>query len=93
MIYKKIIKMATSKARKLKSLSKFAKGDEDSFTILVLVTLNVRSHWVMMAFLAPSHFPGPVKRYWYGVHGPKNMVKARHGSVRRMENRLGFASM
>lgn len=85
--------MATSKARKLKSLSKLAKGDGDSFTIRVLVTLNVRSHWVMIAFLAPSHFPGPVRRNWYGVHGPKKMVKARCGSVRSRENMLGFASI
>lgn len=83
--------MAISKARRLKSLSKLAKGDGDSCTIQVLVTLNVRSHWVKMAFLAPFHFPGPVRRNWYGVHGPKKMVKARRGSVRSRENRLGFA--
>lgn len=87
----KIRKMATSKARKLKSLSKLAKRDGDSCTIRVLVALNVRSHWVMIAFRAPSHFPGPVKRNWYGVHGPKKMAKARRGSVRSRENRLGFA--
>lgn len=83
--------MATSKARKLKSLSKLAKGDGGSSTVRVLVALIVRSHWVKMAFLAPSHFPGPVKRNWYGVHGPKKTVKARRGSVRSIENRLGFA--
>lgn len=85
--------MAISKARRLKSLSKLAKGDGDSCTLRVLVTLNVRSHWVKMAFLAPSHFPGPVKRNWYGVDGPKKMVKPRRGSVRSIENRLGFALM
>ena len=42
--------MATSKARKLKTLSKLAKRDGDSCTIRVLVALNVRSHWVMIAF-------------------------------------------
>ena len=60
----KIRKMATSKARKLKSLSKLAKRDGDSCTIRVLVALNVRSHWVMIAFRAPSHFPGPVNHNW-----------------------------
>lgn len=90
-IYRKVRKMAPSKARKLKSLSKLAKGDGDSCTIRVLVALRVRSHWVKMASLAPSHLPGPVKRNWYGVNGPKKMVKARRGSVSSMENRLGFA--
>lgn len=83
--------MAPSKVRELKSLSKLAKGDGDSCTIRVLVTLSDRSHWVKMTFLAPSHFPGPVSRNWYDVHGPKKTVKARRGSVRSMENRLGFA--
>lgn len=90
-IYRKIRKMAPRRASKLKSLRKLAKGDGDSCTIRVLVALRVRSHWVKMASLAPSHLPGPVKRNWYGVHGPKKMVKARRGSVRSMENRLGFA--
>lgn len=85
--------MAKSKARKLKSLSKLIKGEGDSCTTLVFVTLNVWFHRVMIAFLAPSHFPEPVKWNWYGVHGLKKMVKARRGSVRSRENRLGFASI
>ena len=90
-IYRQVRKMATSKTRK--TVRKLAKGNGDSCTVRVLVTLMVRSHWVKMAFLAPFHFPGPVRRNWYGVHGPKKMVKARRGSVRSRENRLGFASM
>lgn len=62
--YRKIKKIATSKARKLKSLSKVSKEDGDSCTVRVLVAFTVRSHWVKMAFLAPSHFPGPVRRKW-----------------------------
>jgi hypothetical protein len=47
----------------------------------------------MMAFLAPSHFPVPVRRNWYDEHGPKKRVKARRGSIRSIENKLGFALM
>lgn len=72
-------------------MSKIAKGNGDSCTVRVRVALSVRSHWFKMAFLAPFHFPGPVKRNWYGVHGPKKMAKARRGSVRSIENRLGLA--
>ena len=77
--------MATSKARKLKTLSKLAKRDGDSCTIRVLVALNVRSHWVMIAFRAPSHFPGPVNRNWYGVHGPKKMAKGDSNLITVMQ--------
>lgn len=88
-IYRKIRKTATSTTSK--SVSKTAKGNEDSRTVRVRVALSVRFHWFKMAFLAPFHFPGPVKRNWYGVHGPKKMANARRGSVRSIENRLGFA--
>lgn len=42
-----------------------------SVTTLVLIGWNTRSHWVRIAWRAPAHFPGPVRRYWYGVQGPK----------------------
>ena len=45
-----------------------------------LVGLATLYHVVMMALRAPSHFPGPSSRYWYGVQDPKNMERARRGS-------------
>lgn len=75
----------------LMSLKKLSKEDGDSRTVRVLVGLSVRSHWVRMVFLAPCHFPGPVRRNWYEEQGPKKMANARRGSVSSRERRLGFA--
>lgn len=43
-----------------------------------------------MALRAPPHFPGPCKRYWYGVQGPKKTSMASFGSERNRNRRLGF---
>lgn len=83
--------MVISKVRKLKSLSKFVKGDGGFFIVRVLVVLIVRFYWVKMVFLVFFYFFGLVKRNWYGVYGLKKTVKVRRGFVRSIENRLGFA--
>ena len=40
----------------------------------------MRFHCVKMASRAPGHLPGPARRYWYGVHGPKKHLRANTGS-------------
>ena len=52
-------------------------GGELSFRTRVFIGARVRSHCVRMASRAPSHCPGPCRRYWYGVHGPKKTFKKR----------------
>ena len=52
-------------------------GGELSFRTRVFMGARVRSHCVRMASRAPSHCPGPCRRYWYGVHGPKKTFKKR----------------
>lgn len=40
------------------------------WTFLVFRAWFMRSNWVKIALRAPSHFPGPIRRYWYAVTGP-----------------------
>lgn len=59
-----------------------------SGTALVLKGLKTRSHCVRIACLAPAHCPGPVRRYWYGVQGPKKTFVQSTGSLRNRRRRL-----
>lgn len=63
--------------------------DSGSGAALVRKGCATRSHWVWMARRAPSHWPGPVRRYWYGVHGPRNTFNHSLGSVRNRRRRFG----
>lgn len=60
-----------------------------SGTTRVLKGWATRSHWVRMAWRAPAHCPGPVRRYWYGVHGPKKAFTQSTGSVSSILRRFG----
>lgn len=62
-----------------------------SGTTLVLNGWTTRSHWVRMAWRAPSHRPGPTKRYWYGVHGPAKARQASLGSLIKSHSKFGRA--
>ena len=48
---------------------------------LVFRDISALSHCVKIASRAPLHLPGPVKRNWYGVQGPKKHENANLGSV------------
>jgi len=60
-----------------------------SGTALVLKGWANRSHWVRIAWRAPAHCPGPVRRYWYGVQGPKKILTQSTGSVSSSVRRFG----
>lgn len=60
-----------------------------SGTALVLKGWATRSHWVRIACRAPAHCPGPVRRYWYGVQGPKKTLTQSTGSLSRSLRMLG----
>jgi len=42
---------------------------------------STRSRDESIASLAPRHAPGPTRRYWHGVAGPKYTAMAKRGSV------------
>lgn len=60
-----------------------------SGTTLVLKGWATRSHWVRIAWRAPAHCPGPVRRYWYGVQGPKKTFTQSTGSLRSSLRKFG----
>ena len=60
-----------------------------SGTGLVLKGWATRSHWVRIAWRAPAHCPGPVRRYWYGVQGPKKTLTHSAGSLSSSLRRFG----
>ena len=43
-----------------------------------------------MAFLAPFHAPGPMRRYCAGVQGPKKHLRAKVGSLKKSFSRFGL---
>ena len=53
---------------------------EDFPAMALLLIGKILSHIVTIVCLAPSHFPGPVSRYWNGRRGPKKHCQARDGS-------------
>ena len=63
---------------------------EGSVVTRVRVGASTRSHWVRMAWAAPSHCPGPCSRYWYGVQGSKKTERARAGSRRKRGRKWGL---
>lgn len=60
-----------------------------SGTSLVLKGWATRVHCVRIACRAPAHCPGPVRRYWYGVQGPKKIFTQSTGSLRSSIRRFG----
>lgn len=64
-----------------------------SSTTRILMGFRTLSHCFRMAFLAPSHFPGPVRRYWQGEQGPKKIFIASMGSLRSRAGTLGLIPM
>lgn len=60
-----------------------------SGTALVLKGWATRFHWLRIACRAPAHCPGPVRRYWYGVQGPKKTFTQSWGSLRSSVRRFG----
>ena len=57
---------------------------------LVLTAYTVLLRAFSMAFLAPTHEPGPIKRYCEGVQGPNKHLKASTGSLRNNFIKLGL---
>lgn len=60
-----------------------------SRTALVVNGWATRSHWVRIVCRAPAHCPGPLRRYWYGVQGPKTTWTQSAGSLRSNISRFG----
>ena len=43
-----------------------------------------------MAFFAPTHVPGPIRRYCAGVQGPKKHLRAKTGSLTKSLHKSGL---